>query len=72
MSASSSRLPPAHRIAILMSPDGRFLQCRDCNLTIQFPEGARFDAVAKQFESHLCSSASADGSQEPKMWRDAI
>ena len=57
MSANSSP-PPPHRIAILMSPEGRFLQCRDCNLSFQFPGGAHFDIVARQFESHLCSLAS--------------
>ena len=45
MSAGSS--PPPHRIGILLSPVGRFLQCRD---------GAKFGAIAKQFESHLCLS----------------
>jgi hypothetical protein len=72
MSASGSPPPPAHRIAVLMSPEGRFLQCRDCNLIFQFPDGAHFNAVAKQFASHLCSSASVDGNQEAKMWRDAV
>jgi hypothetical protein len=64
MPASSSPPPPTHRIAVLMSPDGRFLLCRDCSLSIQFPDGARFDAVARQFESHQCSSASVDGNQK--------
>ena len=35
MSASSST-PPPHRISILMSPVGRFLQCRDCQLSYTF------------------------------------
>ena len=61
MPASSAPPSPAHRIAILMAPDGRFLQCRDCNLSFQFPDGAHFDTVARQFESHLCSSAPVDG-----------
>jgi hypothetical protein len=72
MSASSSPPPPAHRIAVLLSAEGRFLQYRDCNLTFQFPDGAHFNTVAKQFEPHLCSSASVDGDQEAKMWRDAV
>jgi len=72
MSASSSPPPPAHRIAVLLSAEGRFLQCRDCNLTFQFPDGAHFNTVAKQFEPHPCSSASVDGDQEAKMWRDAV
>src|SRR5271169_3984088 len=54
MSASSSPPPPPHRIAIIMSPEGRFLQCRDCQLTYTFPEGLTFGVVAKQFKAHSC------------------
>jgi hypothetical protein len=35
--------PSLHRIAILMSPDGRFLQCRDCQLIVAFIAGAHYD-----------------------------
>ena len=55
MSASSSPQPP-HRIGILMSPTDRFLECRSCHLSFNFPDGAEFGAIAKQFESHLCDS----------------
>lgn len=55
MSASSFR-PCAHRLAILMSPVGRFLQCRDCHLSFEFPAETHYNAIAKQFESHLCGS----------------
>jgi hypothetical protein len=57
MSANNSPPPPPHRIAIIMSPEGRFLQCRDCHLTLSFPDGAQYVTVVLQFESHLCSSA---------------
>jgi len=53
---ASSSPPPPHRIGILMSPVGRFLQCRDCQLSYTFPDGVKFGAIAKQFESHLCLS----------------
>jgi hypothetical protein len=53
MSANSSPRPP-HRIAILMCPEGRFLQCRDCQLTYTFPDGLKFGVVAKQFDAHTC------------------
>ena len=56
MSAKSSPPPPPHRIAIIMSPEGRFLQCRDCQLTYTFPDGLKFGVVAKQFDSHSCLS----------------
>jgi hypothetical protein len=54
MSASSSPPPPPHRIAILMSREGRFLQCMDCQLIHPFPDGIKFGVVAKQFEAHSC------------------
>jgi hypothetical protein len=56
MSANSSPLPSPHRIGILMSPVGRCLHCQNCSLSFEFPDGARYDAIAKQFEFHLCLS----------------
>jgi hypothetical protein len=56
MSGDSSPQPSPHRIAILMSPAGRFLMCRDCKLSFQFPDGVPYGQLAKQFESHLCLS----------------
>src|SRR5579864_7522857 len=56
MSASSSPQASPHRIAILMSPAGRFLVCRDCKLSFQFPDGVPYGPLAKQFEFHLCLS----------------
>jgi len=55
MSASGST-PSSHRIAILMSPVGRFLHCRDCQLSFTFPDGAQFGPIAKQFGFYPCSS----------------
>jgi hypothetical protein len=56
MSASSC-VCPSHRIAILMSVEGRFLECRNCLLRVKFPAGAHYEVIAKQFESHSCSSS---------------
>ncbi|MFZ0897932.1 MAG: PAS domain S-box protein [Candidatus Sulfotelmatobacter sp.] len=57
MSASRVTLtPPHHQIAILMSGAGRFVTCRDCHVRIEFPTGAHYDTIVKQFESHLCGS----------------
>jgi hypothetical protein len=56
MSASSLPFFSPHRISILMSPAGRFLLCRDCKLSFQFPDGMRYGAIAKQFEFHSCGS----------------
>ena len=39
-----------------MSPEGRFLQCRDCQLTYTFPDGLKFGVIAKQFDAHSCVS----------------
>jgi hypothetical protein len=56
MSASSSPPPSPHRISILMSPVGRCLQCRDCRLSFDFPDGAQYGAIASQFEFRSCGS----------------
>ncbi len=54
MLATSSPSSSRHRIAILASPVGRFLQCRDCKRTFVFPDGVYYGTIAKQFESHSC------------------
>ena len=56
MPASSPSPPSLHRIGIVMSPSGRFLECQDCKLSYVFPDGAQSGTIAKQFESHLCIS----------------
>jgi len=57
MSASTPPSLSPHRISILMSPAGRCLQCRDCSLSFDFPDGAPYGLVAKQFEFHSCGSS---------------
>jgi hypothetical protein len=47
----------AHRVGILMSQNGRFLECIRCHLSFAFPPGTQYDTIAKQFESYLCASA---------------
>jgi len=54
VSKGTSCPPPRHRIGILMSPAGRFLECADCQIGFKFPDGTQFGAIAKQFESYLC------------------
>jgi PAS domain S-box-containing protein len=44
----------SHPIGILMSAAGRFVVCIDCHLSIEFPAGAHYDIIARQFDSHLC------------------
>lgn len=56
MSKATSSPPPRHRIGILMSPAGRFLECADCQISFKFPDGAEFSEIAEQFESYLCGS----------------
>src|SRR4029077_19329981 len=56
MSASSSSPPPPHRIAVVMSPVGRFLQCSECKLSYIFPVGTEFGTIAKQFELQTCTA----------------
>ena len=54
---SENPVSSAHRIGILMSQTGRFLECISCRLSFAFPPGAHFDTVAKQFERHACGAA---------------
>ena len=55
MSASSAS-SLSHPIGILMSAAGRFVVCIDCHLSVEFPAGAHYDVIARQFASHLCGS----------------
>jgi hypothetical protein len=48
-----------HRIGILMCAAGRFLECSTCHLSFEFPAGAHFGTIEKQFESHSCGSPTA-------------
>ena len=50
-----SPAPSPNRFAILMSPAGRFLECLNCRSAIEFPHGALYETVAKEFESHSCT-----------------
>ena len=52
---ASSSTPPRHCIGILASAAGRFLECKNCQLTFEFPAGMHYDTIAKQFESHSCT-----------------
>lgn len=47
----------AHRIAIQVSAQGRFLTCLDCHLHFEFPSGTPYLTIASQFESQSCGSA---------------
>jgi hypothetical protein len=54
MSANSPPPPGPHCVGILMSPEGRFLECRNCKLSFRFPVGAKYDDVATHFDSYVC------------------
>jgi hypothetical protein len=54
MSASSVS-SVSHPIGILMCAAGRFVVCIDCHLSVEFPAGAHYDIIARQFEYHSCS-----------------
>ena len=41
-----------------MSGAGRFVACIDCRLSVDFPAGAHYDTIARQFESHSCGCLS--------------
>jgi hypothetical protein len=54
---SANSFPPPHRLGVLMSPAGRFLECSNCHLSFDFPYGERFVTIAKQFDAQLCRSS---------------
>jgi hypothetical protein len=55
--ASSSPPPHSlHRICIIMSPVGRFLQCRDCQLSYTFPDGVEYATLASLHYSSTLES----------------
>jgi hypothetical protein len=53
--SANSLLLSSHRVAILMSGTGRFLECTTCRRNFAFPAGTHYPTIAKQFESHSCS-----------------
>ena len=53
--AGSTSVP--HHLAVVMSPAGRFMECINCRLRLDFPAEANYDAVAKLFEFYPCSVA---------------
>jgi hypothetical protein len=57
MSAKTSR-SQTHLIAISLSAAGRFLVCRECDLRLEFPSGAHYDILAKEFDSRECGCPS--------------
>jgi len=52
--SASSVTPSSHPIGILMSAAGRFVVCIDCHLSVEFPAGAHYHIIARQFKSHVC------------------
>ena len=53
--SANSLTSSSHRIAIVFSDESRFIVCRDCHLSFDFPAEARYDTIAEKFESHSCS-----------------
>lgn len=50
-----SDIVATHHIGVLMSGAGRFLGCMQCNLFFDYPSGAHYDTVVKQFEGRHCT-----------------
>jgi PAS domain S-box-containing protein len=64
MSASSvAQSSPC--IGIRMCDAGRFVVCMGCRLSVEFPAGAHYDTIAKQFESHSCGFQSLSKDDAP-------
>jgi hypothetical protein len=67
MATVSGVVRASHRIAILMSAKGRFLECRHCLLRVRFAAGSHYDVIVKQFESRSCGSAIPSKDDAPRV-----
>jgi PAS domain S-box-containing protein len=54
-----------HPVGVRMSGAGRFVVCIDCRLSVEFPAGAHYDTIAKQFESHSCGVPLLSNDDDP-------
>jgi hypothetical protein len=65
---ASSSTPPysPHCIGIVVSPEGRSLQCSVCKLSYVFRDGVEFGTVTKQFASFPCDATAGNAN-----WRTA-
>src|ERR1700727_1539008 len=52
-------------IGIRMCFAGRFVACMDCRLSVEFPAGAHYDIIARQFESHVCGASILSKDDDP-------
>jgi|ERR1017187_7746998 PAS domain S-box-containing protein len=62
---ASSVAQSSHPVGVRMSGAGRFVVCIDCRLSVEFPAGAHYDTIAKQFESHSCSVPLLSNDDDP-------
>jgi PAS domain S-box-containing protein len=51
---ASSGVQSCPQIGIRMCAAGRFVACINCRLSVEFPAGAHYDTIVRQFESHSC------------------
>lgn len=63
--SASSVAQSSHPVGVRLSGAGRFVACIDCRLSVEFPAGAHYDTIAKQFESHSCGSPSLSNDDAP-------
>jgi hypothetical protein len=54
--------PTAHFLILLMSARGRSLACEECKLCFDFPAGASYKTVAKQFPCQIVGPSKDDAS----------
>jgi len=61
MVTQGSVSPAAHRLATLLTPDGkRFLICVVCQVLFPFPWNGSYEAASRQFDSQVCTPANED------------
>jgi hypothetical protein len=67
MTTVTSVVCPSRRIASLMSAHGRFLECQNCFLRVQFAADSHYEVIARQFESHSCGSPIPSEDDAPRV-----
>ena len=65
MSPAGSTSAP-HHLGIVMSAKGRFVECINCRLRLEFLVGVEYDTIDKQFESYPCAVAQPKLDDSPK------
>jgi hypothetical protein len=55
-----------HQVGLFLSATGRFLVCKNCHLSFEFPSGANFEITSRQFDSCPCTRTDVLEGENPQ------